>query len=133
LEPGATKVTFGTGSFVLMNLGSVCPPPTEGLLTTVGWQIGDDITYALEGAVFASGATIQWLRDGLGIIKEAAETGPLAASVDSNDGVYLVPAFTGLGSPWWDPGVTWHVQPSRPWPTRRGTCSTSWLRQPDMR
>jgi glycerol kinase len=103
LEPGATKVTFGTGSFVLMNLGSVCPPPTEGLLTTVGWQIGDDITYALEGAVFASGATIQWLRDGLGIIKEAAETGPLAASVDSNDGVYLVPAFTGLGSPWWDP------------------------------
>jgi glycerol kinase len=102
-EPGATKVTFGTGSFVLMNLGSDCPPPQQGLLTTVAWQIGDDITYALEGAVFASGATIQWLRDGLGIIAEAAETEALAASVDTNEGVYLVPAFAGLGSPWWDP------------------------------
>jgi glycerol kinase len=96
-------VTFGTGSFVLMNLGGDCPPPTEGLLTTVAWQIGDDLTYALEGAVFASGATIQWLRDGLGIIAEAAETEALAATIDSNDGVYLVPAFAGLGSPWWDP------------------------------
>jgi glycerol kinase len=102
-QPGATKVTFGTGSFVLMNLGGDCPPPTEGLLTTVAWQIGDDLTYALEGAVFASGATIQWLRDGLGIIAEAAETEALAATIDSNDGVYLVPAFAGLGSPWWDP------------------------------
>jgi glycerol kinase len=102
-EPGMTKVTFGTGSFVLMNLGGSCPPPTPGLLTTVAWQIGDDVTYALEGAVFASGATIQWLRDGLGIITQAADTGPLASSLDTNDGVYLVPAFTGLGSPWWDP------------------------------
>jgi glycerol kinase len=102
-EPGMTKVTYGTGSFVLMNLGGRCPPPKTGLLTTVAWQIGDDVTYALEGAVFASGATIQWLRDGLGIIAEAAETGALAASLKSNDGVYLVPAFTGLGSPWWDP------------------------------
>jgi len=102
-EPGATKVTFGTGSFVLMNLGRDCPPPTEGLLTTIAWQVGGEVTYALEGAVFASGATIQWLRDGLGIITAAAETEALAASVDSNEGVYLVPAFAGLGSPWWDP------------------------------
>jgi len=102
-EPGATKVTYGTGSFVLMNLGGDCPAPSEGLLTTVAWQIGDDLTYALEGAIFASGATIQWLRDGLGIIDQAAETGPLAASVPSSDGAYFVPAFTGLGSPWWDP------------------------------
>jgi len=102
-QPGETKVTFGTGSFVLMNLGANCPPPTDGLLTTIAWQIGQDVTYALEGAVFASGATIQWLRDGLGIITEAAEAGPLAASIEANEGVYLVPAFAGLGSPWWEP------------------------------
>ncbi|MGD0084627.1 MAG: glycerol kinase [Acidimicrobiales bacterium] len=102
-SPGATKVTYGTGSFVLMNLGGDVGAPSEGLLTTVAWQLGDDLTYALEGAIFASGATVQWLRDGLGIIAHAAETGPLAASIPSNEGVYLVPAFTGLGSPWWDP------------------------------
>jgi glycerol kinase len=102
-EPGMTKVTYGTGSFVLMNHGSSRPRPIDGLLTTVAWKIGDDVTYALEGAVFASGATIQWLRDGLGIIAEAADTGALASSLASNDGVYLVPAFTGLGSPWWEP------------------------------
>jgi glycerol kinase len=102
-EQGETKATFGTGSFVLMNLGPKCPPPSLGLLTTIAWQIGDEVTYALEGAVFASGATIQWLRDGLGIIAASEETGALAASVDSNEGVYLVPAFAGLGSPWWDP------------------------------
>jgi glycerol kinase len=102
-RPGETKVTYGTGSFVLMNLGSDLPAPADGLLTTVAWQIGDDVVYALEGAVFASGATIQWLRDGLGIIADASETGPLAESLAGNEGVYLVPAFTGLGSPWWDP------------------------------
>ncbi|MGH9172524.1 MAG: glycerol kinase GlpK [Acidimicrobiales bacterium] len=102
LEPGDTKVTYGTGSFVLMNLGQSCPPPSDGLLTTVAWEIGGAFTYALEGAVFASGATIQWLRDGLGIIAQAGETEQLAASVPASDGVYLVPAFTGLGSPWWD-------------------------------
>jgi glycerol kinase len=102
-EPGMTKVTYGTGSFVLMNLGTVCPPPSEGLLTTIGWQLGDSVTYALEGAIFSSGATIQWLRDGLGIIAKAEDTGPLATSIDSSDGVVIVPAFTGLGSPWWDP------------------------------
>jgi glycerol kinase len=103
--PGMTKNTYGTGSFVLMNIGEQCPPPVEGLLTTVGWTLGDaqPATYALEGAIFVTGAAIQWLRDGLGIIREAAEIGPLAASIDSSEGVYLVPAFTGLGSPWWDP------------------------------
>ncbi len=102
-EPGMTKVTYGTGSFVLMSLGEVCPPPRDGLLTTVAWQLGDRFNYALEGAIFSSGATIQWLRDGLQIIERADEVGALAASIESNEGVVLVPAFTGLGSPWWDP------------------------------
>lgn len=102
--PGQAKVTYGTGSFLLLNLGEAVPPPADGLLTTVAWQLGSaPFVYALEGAVFASGSTIQWLRDGLGIIGAAAETGPLAESLSGNDGVYLVPAFTGLGSPWWDP------------------------------
>jgi len=108
--PGDTKVTYGTGSFVLMNLGTRRPRPTEGLLTTVAWDLGeharigadDGFCYALEGSVFSSGATIQWLRDGLGLIAEAADVGPLAARIPHNDGVYLVPAFAGLGSPWWD-------------------------------
>jgi glycerol kinase len=104
-RPGMTKNTYGTGSFVLMNVGASCPPPVEGLLTTVAWTLArpEAIAYALEGAIFVTGAAIQWLRDGLGIISEAAEIGPLAASVDNSEGVYLVPAFTGLGSPWWDP------------------------------
>ncbi len=107
--PGMTKNTYGTGSFVLMNLGSTRPEPVDGLLTTVAWWLpgssggGADVTYAAEGAIFATGAAIQWLRDGLGIIGEAAECGPLAASVADTEGVYMVPAFTGLGSPWWDP------------------------------
>ncbi|MGH9297562.1 MAG: FGGY family carbohydrate kinase, partial [Acidimicrobiales bacterium] len=101
-RPGETKATYGTGSFVLMNLGPEVPPPAEGLLTTVAWQIDREITYAREGAVFASGATIQWLRDGLGVIAEASDTGGLAGSLPSSEGVYLVPAFSGLGSPWWD-------------------------------
>ncbi len=103
-EPGMTKNTYGTGSFVLMNVGAECPDPVDGLLTTVGWLLADgNRAYAYEGAIFVTGAAIQWLRDGLGIIGEAAETGPLAASVDDTEGVYVVPAFTGLGSPWWDP------------------------------
>jgi len=102
-EPGMTKVTYGTGSFVLMNLGATCPAPCDGLLTTIAWKIGDSTTYALEGAVFASGATIQWLRDGLGIISQASDTEALATSIPASDGVYFVPAFAGLGSPWWDP------------------------------
>ena len=112
-RPGDTKVTYGTGSFILMNLGPELPAPAEGLLTTVAWDLGehapagstDGFAYALEGAIFSSGATIQWLRDGLGLIAGAAETGPLAATVADNQGLYLVPAFAGLGSPWWDPGA----------------------------
>jgi glycerol kinase len=103
-EPGMTKNTYGTGSFVLMNVGTTCPPPTEGMLTTVAWKLGDGpLTYALEGAVFVTGAAVQWLRDGLGIIESSADIGPLASSVPDTGDVYLVPAFTGLGSPWWDP------------------------------
>jgi glycerol kinase len=106
-EPGTSKNTYGTGSFVLMNVGPECPEPVEGLLTTVAWTLGEGgdarTDYALEGAIFATGAAIQWLRDGLGIIGDAAETGPLAASCADTGGVYLVPAFSGLGSPWWDP------------------------------
>jgi glycerol kinase len=110
VRTGMTKNTYGTGSFVLMNVGATPPPPAEGLLTSVAWELdaglggsGHDVAYALEGAIFATGAAIHWLRDGLGLIAEAAEVGPLAASVDSSEGVYVVPAFTGLGSPWWDP------------------------------
>ena len=102
--PGMTKNTYGTGSFVLMNVGPDCPPPSEGLLTTLGWTLGDGtVAYALEGAVFVTGAAVQWLRDGLGLIDSADEVEALAASTPDCEGVYLVPAFAGLGSPWWDP------------------------------
>ena len=102
--PGDTKNTYGTGSFVLMNVGTTCPPPTSGMLTTVAWDLGDGrLTYALEGAIFVTGAAIQWLRDGINVIDHAAQTEPLALSVPDSGGVVVVPAFTGLGSPWWDP------------------------------
>jgi glycerol kinase len=97
------KNSYGTGSFVLLNAGDEPPPPAEGLLTTVAWRIGQRTVYALEAAIFVTGAAVQWLRDGLGIITRADETEPLAASLDGNDGVYFVPALTGLGSPHWDP------------------------------
>ena len=104
VAPGMAKNTYGTGSFVLLNVGETCPPPTEGMLTTVAWTLADGTThYALEGSIFATGAAIQWLRDGISIIESAAEAGPLAESVDDTGGVYVVPAFAGLGSPWWDP------------------------------
>jgi len=108
VSPGMAKATYGTGTFVLLNVGGSCPAPSEGLLTTVAWDLGDHggetpVAYALEGAVFVTGAAIQWLRDGLGIIGQAAEVGPLAASVADTEGVFVVPAFTGIGSPWWDP------------------------------
>ncbi len=104
-EPGMTKNTYGTGSFLLMNVGTELPEPVEGLLTTVGWTLGEGqpATYAYEGAIFVTGSAIQWLRDGLGIIDDAAEIGPLAASVDDTGDVFVVPAFAGLGSPHWDP------------------------------
>ncbi|HEX3239887.1 MAG TPA: glycerol kinase GlpK [Solirubrobacterales bacterium] len=101
--PGMAKNTYGTGSFVLLNTGAEAPEPPEGLLTTVAWGLGGEVTYALEASIFVTGAAVQWLRDGLGIIEEAGETEALAASLDSNDGVYFVPALTGLGSPHWDP------------------------------
>ena len=105
--PGQAKNTYGTGSFVLMNVGTSCPDPVDGLLTTVAWTLdgpnGPETTYAYEGAIFATGAVIQWLRDGLGIIDDAAETGPLAESVDDTGGVVFVPALAGLGAPYWDP------------------------------
>jgi glycerol kinase len=102
-EPGLGKNTYGTGSFVLLNAGTGKPEPGEGLLATVGWQIGRSTTYALEAAIFVTGAAVQWLRDQLGIIEAAADTEALAESLESNDGVYFVPALTGLGSPHWDP------------------------------
>ena len=107
--PGEAKNTYGTGSFVLLNAGTEAPQPQEGLLTTVAWGLGDEpVDYALEAAVFVTGAAVQWLRDGLGVIREAAETEELAASLESNDDVYFVPALTGLGSPHWDPYARGH-------------------------
>ncbi len=103
LQPGLGKNTYGTGSFVLQNAGPQPPPVRAGLLNTIAWGIGGRVDYAVEASVFVTGAAVQWLRDGLGIIRTAAETEPLAASLDSNDGVYFVPALTGLGSPHWDP------------------------------
>ncbi len=104
VHPGMAKNTYGTGSFVLLNVGPTCPTPTPGMLTTVAWTLADGTTaYALEGAIFVTGAAVQWLRDGLGVIETSAEIGPLAESVNDAGGVVIVPAFTGLGSPWWDP------------------------------
>jgi glycerol kinase len=103
LDTGLGKNTYGTGSFVLLNTGATPPPPAPGLLATVAWGIGDRLTYALEAAIFVTGAAVQWLRDGLGIIERADETAALAGSLEGNDGVYFVPALTGLGSPHWDP------------------------------
>ncbi len=100
---GTAKNTYGTGSFVLLHTGAAAPRPSQGLLSTVACGVTGEAAYALEASIFVTGAAVQWLRDGLGIISEAAETEALAASLASNDGVYLVPALTGLGSPYWDP------------------------------
>jgi glycerol kinase len=102
-EAGATKNTYGTGSFVLMNTGDRPPPASDQVVTTLICGEGDVPGYALEGSIFVTGAAIQWLRDGLRIIQRADETGPLAESVPDAGGVYFVPALTGLGAPWWDP------------------------------
>ena len=102
-QPGMAKNTYGTGSFVLLNSGPEPPLVPDGLLATVAWGLEDEVTYALEASIFVTGAAVQWLRDGLGIIEEAGETEALAASLEGNDGVYFVPALTGLGSPHWDP------------------------------
>ena len=103
VEPGMAKNTYGTGCFALLNTGGRAVTSDEGLLTTVAWTAEGRTTYALEGAVFIAGAAVQWLRDGLGIIRQAAETQALAESVPDTGGVYLVPAFVGLGAPYWDP------------------------------
>lgn len=102
-QPGMVKNTYGTGCFMLMNTGTKPVPSKNNLLTTVAWKIGDRTEYALEGSVFIAGAVVQWLRDGLGIIKDSSEIEALAASVADTDGAYLVPAFAGLGAPHWDP------------------------------
>jgi glycerol kinase len=99
---GMAKNTYGTGSFVLMNTGDKVPRSKHGLLGTAAWDLGDGIRYALEGSIFVTGAAIQWMRDRLGVISDAAETGPLAESVPDSGGAYLVPAFAGLGAPHWD-------------------------------
>src|SRR5689334_1736810 len=101
-KPGAAKNTYGTGCFALVNTGQRPVVSAHGLLTTIAWRIGGRTTYALEGAVFVAGAAVQWLRDGLGIIATAAETDALARSVADTEGVYFVPAFVGLGAPYWD-------------------------------
>ena len=102
-DVGTSKCTYGTGSFVLVNTGTDIVRSDAGLLTTVAWDIGDGVVYALEGAIFVTGAAIQWLRDGLRIIETAAETDALARTVDDTGGVVFVPALTGLGAPHWDP------------------------------
>jgi glycerol kinase len=101
-EPGMVKNTYGTGSFLLMNTGEQAKVSRSGLLTTIGWGLGDKVTYCLEGSIFITGAAIQWLRDALGIIRVAAESEALATSIADTGGVYLVPAFAGLGTPYWD-------------------------------
>jgi glycerol kinase len=105
LAPGAAKNTYGTGAFMLLHTGERPVPSTHGLLTTALWQLGErgPVAYALEGSVFVAGAAIQWLRDGLHAIERSADVEPLAARGDRNAGVYLVPAFAGLGAPHWDP------------------------------
>ena len=103
-EKGLTKNTYGTGSFVLMNTGTEPIKSERAMLTTIAWGLGDEpVEYALEGAIFITGAAVQWLRDGLGIISDGSETEEMAASLDSNDDVYFVPALVGLGAPHWDP------------------------------
>jgi glycerol kinase len=103
VEPGMVKSTYGTGCFALLNTGDAPVPSNNGLLTTLAYRIDGHPTYALEGSIFIAGASVQWLRDELGVIESAAETEVLAASLADNGGVYLVPAFVGLGAPHWDP------------------------------
>jgi glycerol kinase len=102
-KPGMTKNTYGTGSFLLMNTGDKPVHSSKGLLTTIAWGLDEKVEYALEGSIFITGAAVQWLRDGLGIISKSSELELLAAQAEDNGGVYLVPAFAGLGAPHWDP------------------------------
>ncbi len=104
-DVGQVKCTYGTGAFVLMNTGGRAVTSKQGLLTTVAWKIGDEVVYALEGSVFVAGAAVQWLRDGLSLISQAAEVEKLARQVDSSEGVIFVPALVGLGAPHWNPNA----------------------------
>lgn len=101
-EPGSVKNTYGTGCFLLMNSGTKPIMSSNNLLTTVAWKIGDTVNYALEGSIFVAGSVVQWLRDGLGVIRSSAEVEALATSVPDNAGVFFVPALTGMGAPYWD-------------------------------
>lgn len=103
LEPGAIKNTYGTGCFVMLNTGDKPVLSKNNLLTTIAWKIGDQVNYALEGSIYVGGSVVQWLRDGLGIIKSSSEIEELASTVPDSDGVYFVPALTGLAAPYWDP------------------------------
>ncbi|HEX4579654.1 MAG TPA: glycerol kinase GlpK, partial [Candidatus Dormibacteraeota bacterium] len=105
VRPGMSKNTYGTGSFVLVNAGPTAPAPVHGLLTTVAWRLGDVDTFALEGSIFVTGAAIQWLRDGLGLLATADEAGLLFDSVADSNGCIFVPALAGLGAPFWDPAA----------------------------
>ena len=102
IEPGMVKNTYGTGCFLLMNSGDKPIISQNNLITTVAWKIGDKVNYALEGSIFVGGSVVQWLRDGLGVIKSSSEVEELALRVPDTNGVYFVPALTGLGAPWWD-------------------------------
>lgn len=102
-RPGMAKATYGTGCFVLLNTGHKAPVAKGGLLTTIGWRIGDELTYCVEGSVFVAGAVVQWMRDGLRAIAQSADIEALSNSVPDSNGVYFVPAFVGLGAPYWDP------------------------------
>ena len=102
LSPGMIKSTYGTGCFVILNTGNKAVASRNRLLTTIAYRVGNETSYAIEGSIFVSGAAVQWLRDGLGLIRSAAETEGIARGLDGNRGVYLVPAFTGLGAPYWD-------------------------------
>ncbi len=146
LEPGMVKNTYGTGCFMLLFTGSAAPASRNNLLTTIAWRRAGKLAYALEGSVFIAGAVVQWLRDGLGIIRAAAEIEGLAASVPDTGGVCLVPAFAGLGAPWWDPapGAPSSASPAAPpaptsparrWkrlPCRWRTCWTPCARTPGL-
>src|SRR5262249_48180325 len=103
LSPGMSKNTYGTGCFLLQNIGTQPTRSQQQLVTTVAWKLGGRTEYALEGSVFIGGAGVQWIRDGLGLIRSAPEIEALAATAADNGGVYLVPAFAGLGAPHWDP------------------------------
>ena len=102
-EKGMTKITYGTGCFMVMNTGSEPISSPSGLLTTIAWQIGDKVTYALEGSVFIAGALMQWMRDDLNLFKDVSKTEEMATAIPSTEGLYIVPAFVGLGAPYWDP------------------------------